>query len=148
VLVQCHPAGGYFEFIIMSDTVALDCHWPVDLTADEWLDIQNNYSIASYLRAVDDAMSTGHGEARGITDGYLRISTIDEGFAIEFSRPQGGWSASSLRLLVRRPIAELLPRRDPLQRVGQPDLLLAGSRALRHPHMHGAMKNACPSAPR
>jgi hypothetical protein len=105
--VQHHPAGGYLEFIIIADTIALRCHWPVDLADDEWIDIQNHYNLRSYLRAVDDAISTGNGEARGITGGYLRFTSIVDGFAIEFSRPQDGWSAISLRLLARRPIIDL-----------------------------------------
>jgi hypothetical protein len=114
LLVQRHPAGGYFEFIIIEDTVALRCHWPGDLADDEWIDIQNHYNLASYLQAVDDAISTGNGEVQGIADGYLRFTSMVDGFAIEFSRPQDGWSAISLRLLVRRPIIELLPQRHGL----------------------------------
>lgn len=109
ILVQRHPAGGCLEFIIMEATVALRCHWPIDLTDDEWIDIENNYSITGYLQAVDDAISTGNGLAQGITSGYLRIISVPDGFVIEFSRPQEGWSASSLSLHLRRPIVELLP---------------------------------------
>ena len=114
MLAQDHPAGGYFEFVASNDVVALRCHWPADLKADEWIDIQNNYHILSYLQAVDDSMSTGNGEARGISGGYLRVSSITDGFIIEFSRPQDGWSASSLRLHIRRPITDLLLKRDSL----------------------------------
>jgi hypothetical protein len=81
------------------------------LADDEWIDIQNHYNLASYLQAVGDAISTGNGEAEGIGGGYLRFTSIVDGFAIEFSRPEDGWSAISLRLLVRRPIVELLPQR-------------------------------------
>ncbi len=110
----------------MNDSVALRCHWPVDLEADEWIDIQNRFAIAGYLRAVDDAMSTGSGEAKGLTGGFLRITSTAGGFAIEFSRPEGGWSASSLRLHVRRPMAELLPQRS---RSGEADSIRrAGTR--------------------
>ena len=118
MLVQRHPAGGYLEFIITETMVALRCHWPIDLTDDEWVDIQNNYSIAGYLQAVDDAVSTGMGQAQGITGGYLRIISVADGFVIEFSRPQYGWTASSLRLHVRRPIAELLRTSRRFQQVG------------------------------
>ena len=110
MLSQHHPAGGYFEFVASNDLVALRCHWPVDLMADEWIDIQNEYRILGYLQAVDDSMSTGKGEAQGISGGYLRVISIADGFIIEFSRPQDGWSASSLRLHIRRPISDLLPR--------------------------------------
>jgi len=57
-------------------------------------------------------MSTGNGEAQGISGGYLRVISIADGFIIEFSRPQDGWSASALRLRIRRPTSDLLPRRD------------------------------------
>ncbi len=110
MLAQHHPAGGYFEFVASDDVVALRCHWPVDLNADEWVDIKNDYHIRSYLQAVDDSMSTGNGEAQGISGGYLRVSSIADGFILEFSRPQDGWSASSLRLHIQRPISDLLPR--------------------------------------
>lgn len=113
MLAQSHPADGYVEFVANSDTVALRCHWPADLKADDWIDIQNHYSIVSYLQAVDDSMTTGNGEAHGISGGYLRVTSSDDGgFTIEFSRPQGGWLASALRLHIRRPISDLLPRRS------------------------------------
>jgi hypothetical protein len=114
MLAQHHPAGGYFEFVAGNDVVALRCHWPVDLMADEWIDIQNDYHMLSYLQAVDDSMSTGNGETQGISGGYLKVSTIADGFIIEFSRPQDGWSASSLRLHIRRPITDLLLKCDSL----------------------------------
>jgi len=112
--VQLHPAGGFLELIIIENTVALRCHWPVDLAADEWIDIQNNYSLGSYLRAIGDVISTGNGETRGISGGYLRLTSIEGGYAIEFSRPLDGWSAISLRLNIRRPITELMPQRHRL----------------------------------
>jgi hypothetical protein len=112
VLVECHSAEGYLELVTADDSVVLRCHWPVDLEVDEWIDIQNRFAMAGYLRAVDDAMSTGSGEVKGVVGGFLRITSIVEGFAIEFSRPEGGWSASSLRLHVRRSFAELLPQRS------------------------------------
>jgi hypothetical protein len=112
MMIWPHPAGGYFEFVIIGNSVALRCHWPVDLADDEWIDIENHYDVAGYLQAVDDAISTGDGKARGIDGGYLRITSVVDGFAIEFSRPQSGWSARSLRLRIGRPIAELLPRPD------------------------------------
>ena len=121
MLAQHHPAGGYFEFVASDDVVALRCHWPVDLNADEWVDIKNAYHIRSYLQAVDDSMSTGNGEAQGISGGYLRVSSIDDGFILEFSRPQDGWSASSLRLHIQRPISDLLPRAGS-SLAGLPDL--------------------------
>src|SRR5579863_8665893 len=94
MLAQSHPADGYVEFVANSDTVALRCHWPADLKADDWIDIQNHYSIVSYLQAVDDSMATGNGEAHGISGGYLRVTSSDDGgFTIEFSRPQDGWLA-------------------------------------------------------
>lgn len=114
MLVQHHPAGGYLEFITIENTVMLRCHWPVDLADDEWIDIQNHYNLASYLRAINDAISTGNGETQGITGGYLRLTSITDGYAIEFSRPLDGWSALSLRLHVRRPITELLPQQHSL----------------------------------
>jgi hypothetical protein len=113
MLAQHHPAGGFLEFVASNDVVALRCHWPVDLNTDDWVDIQNDYQLPSYLQAVDDSMSTGKGEAQGISGGYLRVSSIADGFIIEFSRPQDGWSASSLRLHIRRPISDLLPWPEP-----------------------------------
>jgi hypothetical protein len=114
MLAQHHPSGGYFEFVANNDVVTLRCHWPADLKIDEWIHIQNHYHILNYLQAVDDSMSTGNGEAQGISGGYLRVISIAEGFIIEFSRPQNGWSASSLRLHVQRPISDLLLKRDGL----------------------------------
>lgn len=112
MLLERHATEGFFELVTLNGFVDLRCHWPVDLQSDEWIDIQNRFAIAGYLRAVDDAMSTGSGEAKGITGGSLRIISTREGFAIEFSRPEGGWSASSLRLHLRRSLAELLPYRS------------------------------------
>jgi hypothetical protein len=114
MIAQHHPAGGHFELVNSDDVVVLRCHWPADLKADEWIDIQNHYPILDYLQAVGNSMSTGTGEAQGISGGYLRISAIADGFIVEFSRPQYGWSASSLQLHIRRPISDLLPKRDSL----------------------------------
>jgi hypothetical protein len=111
MLVQSHPADGYVELIADNDVVTLRCHWPIDLTADDWIDIQNHYPMRSYLQAVDDSISTGNGGAQGVSGGYLRVISIADGFIIEFSRPQDGWSASALRLRIMRPISDLLPRR-------------------------------------
>jgi hypothetical protein len=108
VLVDRHPAGGYLNLAVKSDLVALCCHWPFDVEDDQWIDIKNCFSVSSYLLAVGNAISDGGGEAPGIAGGFLRIRSLKDGFAIEFSRPQAGWSASSLQLHVRRPIGELL----------------------------------------
>jgi hypothetical protein len=62
----------------------------------------------AYLRAVKDAMTSGTGLAHGIAGGLMRITALDDGFFLEFSRPQSGWSANSLRLHVRHPIGDLL----------------------------------------
>jgi hypothetical protein len=112
MLTQSHPADGYVEFVADNDVVALRCHWPADLKADDWIDIQNHYPMLSYLQAINDSMSTGSGEAQGVSGGYLRVISIADGFIIEFSRPQDGWSASALRLRIKRPLSDLLPRRD------------------------------------
>ena len=112
MLAHIHSADGFVEFVANNDVVVLRCHWPADLEADDWIDIQNHYPMLDYWQAVNDSMSTGNGEARGISGGYLRIISIADGFIIEFSRPQDGWSASALRLHIRRPISDLLPRQD------------------------------------
>lgn len=109
MLVDRHPAGGHFEIVSGGGLVALRCHWPFDSDHDEWIDIENTYHAPNYLRAVDDAMTSGNGLAHGVTGGLMRVTSLDNGFFLEFSRPQSGWSASSLRLHVRRPIADLLP---------------------------------------
>jgi hypothetical protein len=88
--------------------VALCCHWPFDLEDDQWIDIKNHFGISNYRLAVDKAMADGDGEASGIAGGFLRIRSLNDGFNIEFSRPQVGWSAASLQLHVRRPIGDLL----------------------------------------
>jgi hypothetical protein len=143
MLAQHHPAGGYFEFVASDDVVALRCHWPVDLEADDWIDIQNDYHIRSYLQAVDDSMSTGNGEAQGILGGYLRVSSTADGFIIEFSRPQDGWSASSLRLRIRRPITDLLLKRDSLSGPARMSLSHAWQAApAKHDMLHGGNAQA------
>ncbi len=109
MLVERHPAGGYLELMVLGDIVTLRCHWPADLEHDEWIDIQNDYSSVSYRRAVDDAVSTGSGEAKGVAGGLLKITSVSGGFAIEFSRPHDGWRATSLRLHVKRAISDLAP---------------------------------------
>jgi hypothetical protein len=109
MLVERHPAGGYLELMVLGDIVTLRCHWPADLEHDEWIDIQNDYSSVSYLRAVDDAVSTGSGEAKGVAGGLLKITSMSGGFAIEISRPHDGWKATSLRLHVKRAISDLAP---------------------------------------
>jgi hypothetical protein len=108
VLVDRHPAGGYFEFVFDGDFIVLRCRWPFDLSEDEWISIQNRYRVSSYQRAVDNAMANGTGKAQGVDGGFLEIASVNEGFTIEFSRPQTGWSASSLQLHVRRSLDELL----------------------------------------
>ena len=112
MLVQSHPVDGYVEIVPDHDVVALRCHWPIDLKVDDWIDIENHYPMLSYLQAVDDSISTGHGEAQGVSGGYLRVTSIADGFIIELSRPQDGWSACALGLRIMRPISDVLPRRD------------------------------------
>jgi hypothetical protein len=114
MIAQLHPADGYFEFVAFEEVVALRCHWPLDLVTNEWVDIQNHYLIADYLQGVGDAISTGSGEVLGVSGGYLKILSTADGFVIEFSRPQDGWSASSLQLHVKRPISDLLPKQSVL----------------------------------
>jgi len=108
VLVDRHPAGGYLKLTVENDRVELCCHWPFDLEDDQWIDIRNRFCISNYLLAVDNAIADGDGEALGIAGGFLRIRSLNDGFAMDFSRPQAGWSAVSLQLHVRRPIRELL----------------------------------------
>jgi hypothetical protein len=114
MLTYSHPTDGYVEFVASNDIVTLCCHWPADLETDDWIDIQNHYHILSYMQAVHDAMSTGNGEVQGVLGGCLRVIAVVDGFILEFSRPQDGWSASSLRLHMRRPISDLLPKRNRL----------------------------------
>ena len=108
MLIDRHPAGGYFDLAMEGDVMVLRCHWPFDLTDNEWIDIQNRYAMSSYVRAVSNAMTTGNGEAPGVAGGFLRIKPLTDGFQIEFSSPQTGWFATSLQLHVKRPIGELL----------------------------------------
>lgn len=110
MLVDSHPAGGYFELSFEDEYMVLNCHWPFDLEEDDWIDIQNTYYISNYLHAVSNAMMNGNGQARGICGGSLYITNLDDGFAIEVSRPASGWPASSLELRVQRPIVCLLPQ--------------------------------------
>jgi hypothetical protein len=109
VLVDSHPAGGFLELSFGDEYIVLNCHWPFDLEEDDWIDIQNTYYLSSYLHAVSNAMTNGNGQTHGIRGGSLHITNLDDGFAIEVSRPASGWPASSLELRVRRPIEGLLP---------------------------------------
>ena len=109
MLVDSHPAGGFVELAFGDECIVLNCHWPFDLDKEDWIEIQNTYHMSSYLRAVSNAMTNGSGQARGIWGGSLHITNLDDGFAIEVSRPACGWSASSLKLHIRRPIEGLLP---------------------------------------
>jgi len=110
VLIDSHPAGGYFELCFKEECIVLNCHWPFDLEEDDWIDIQNIFYVSSYLHAVSNAITNGKGQARGIRGGALYITDLDDGFAIEVSRPVNGWPASSLELRVRRPVEDLLPQ--------------------------------------
>lgn len=110
MLVDSHPAGGYFELSFGDEYILLNCHWPFNPEEDDWIDIQNTYYIPAYLHAVSNAMTSGKGQAQGIRGGSLYITSLDDGFAIEMSRPASGWLASSLELRVRRPIEGLLPQ--------------------------------------
>lgn len=106
VLTYSHPAGGYLELITAGDLMVLHCHWPLDLKDDEWIDIQNDYPLSDYLRAVDSVLTTGRGTVKGVTGGFLTVVDLDDGFAIEVAGPQNKWFLSSLRLHVRQPAAE------------------------------------------
>ncbi len=108
MLIDRHPAGGYLELTSEGNFVVLRCLWPFDLEDDEWISIRNRYHLSSYLRAVDSAITKGAGKAQGVDGGFLEIVCLNDGLAIEFSRPQAGWSASSLQLHVRRPVGELV----------------------------------------
>ena len=112
MIIQRHPVDGYLDLVFEEDAVALYCHWPVDQKTREWIDIANLFDRAGYTQAVRDAVATGIGKARGITGGYLLITAIGDGCAVEFSRPQDGWAATSLRIFVRRPLADLLQRHE------------------------------------
>lgn len=110
MLVDRHPAGGFVELVFDGDFIVLRCRWPLDLSEDDWIDIHNRYHVSNYQRAVDNAMANGTGKAPGVDGGFLEIGSVKDGFTIEFSRPQTGWSAGSLQLHVRRPLDELLLR--------------------------------------
>jgi hypothetical protein len=100
---------GYFELAVEGDLVVLRCRWPFDRDADEWINIKNFYYASDYSKAISDAAARrqGTGKAQGVDGGFLEVAEIDSGFIIEFSRPQGGWCANSLRLRIGRPIGEL-----------------------------------------
>jgi hypothetical protein len=91
----------------------LRCHWPFDAGYDEWIDIANDYHAARYSRAISDAIACGEGAVRGVAGGFLEVKVSAGGFTIEFSRPVSGWSASSLRLVIGRPVGDLLPQALP-----------------------------------
>ena len=112
MIIQQHPVDGYLEISFAAETVTLRCHWPADFDSNEWIDISNSFDRERYARMVGDAMTAGAGEVAGIAGGYLTIRVAGDGCTIELSRPQGGWSAASLRFLVRRPCGELLPQAD------------------------------------
>jgi len=132
VLVDRHPVEGSIELAIEGDVVALYCHWPFDLEDDQWIDIKNRFQVPHYLLAVDHAIAYGYGEVPGISGGFLRIRSLGGGFDIEFSRPQAGWSASSLQHRVRRPVSDLLLRRgDGIDEADQyRQVVLEGRRSL------------------
>jgi hypothetical protein len=107
-----HLVDGYLTLISNGNLVELRCHWPFDLEDDEWIDIENKYDTDDYMRAVEDALTKGKGKVVGIEDGFLEVTSSESGFILEFSGPQQGWSAKSLRLLIRRPLRDLLSQRD------------------------------------
>jgi hypothetical protein len=99
---------GYFELATEGNVVVLRCSWPFDFNADEWIYIKNRYDAADFSKAISDAAASGgRGKADGVTGGFLEITHADDGFLIEFSRPESGWCATSLQLHVRRPVDEL-----------------------------------------
>jgi hypothetical protein len=99
---------GYFELATEGNVVVLHCSWPFDFNADEWIYIKNRYDAADFSKAISDAAASGGtGKADGVTGGFLEITHADDGFLIEFSRPESGWCATSLQLHVRRPVDEL-----------------------------------------
>jgi len=104
-----YPRQGYFELAAEDGMVVLHCSWPFDFTADDWIYIRNRYHAADYSKAVSDAAAKDKrtGKAYGINGGFLEITQVNSGSLVEFSRPQGGWCASSLQLHVRRPVGEL-----------------------------------------
>jgi hypothetical protein len=100
---------GYFELAAEGGVVALDCSWPFDFDADEWICIKNRYYAVDYSKAISDAATRNKrtGKVHGISGGFLEVTQINSGFLIDFSRPQSGWYATSLQLHVRRPVGEL-----------------------------------------
>lgn len=120
MIIQQHPLDGYLEISFAAATVTLRCHWPADFDSNEWIDISNSFDREGYVRMVGDAMTAGTGQVTGIAGGHLTIRVVGDGCAVEFSRPQGGWSAASLRVLVRRPCGELLPPADEIARSATP----------------------------
>ncbi len=111
--MRCHSGDGYLRLVGGEGFITLNCHWPFDLAMDEWINIENSFSTLDYLRAINDAMATGKGAARGINGGFMEVALQDDGFTIEFSRPQAGWSATSLHLHIRRPVDDLLRQVPP-----------------------------------
>jgi hypothetical protein len=108
VIVRRQAAGGYLELVIAADIVELRCHWLLDLVENEWFDMESHYYLADYLLAIDDALSAGHGKARGNGGCDLTLTSAADGFEIQLSRPEDGWPTRSLQLHIARPMAELM----------------------------------------
>ena len=106
--VSYHACIGYFELASEGGLIMLRCHWPFDLSEDAWIDIKNRYYVADYSRAILDAVNNGKGKAWGIAGGFLKVTSSGDEFAIDFSRPESGWFASSLQLPVRQSVDNLL----------------------------------------
>lgn len=90
IFEQNHPVEGSFRLRQVSDRVAIDCHWPFDLSTDEWIDLNLEVEAGEYRRAVAEAIPGDTIRIPALPTGYLQLRVqSDDQVAISVSSGHG-----------------------------------------------------------
>ena len=103
-----HKVDGSVQIETDGAIARLHCWWPFDLSAGDYISIENEFDLAEYSAAVRSAISGETSQVSGRVGGFLKINPLPDGFALEFSNSAQGFMAKSLLVHVDQRVEALL----------------------------------------
>ncbi len=68
-----HPVEGSVRVTQSGDLVEVDCHWPFDISTDEWIDIDLEMDVSTYAAAIRDATPGATVKIPGVKAGFFQL---------------------------------------------------------------------------
>lgn len=78
VLELQHDVRGFVRLSLRGEVVLVECRWPFDVEAGDWIEIRNEIPTRDYEAALAAFADTGTGHAGGQEHGFVELVELDE----------------------------------------------------------------------